>query len=618
MKNEAHRRVVAVVLISTGIVVFAAFHGLGIAVGGYRLGLGSVVVPQPAYLMFLLLYTVFACVGVLALAFGLNAFASNRGEWEGWDERTFLTVTTVAGVAIPAALRLLVLRGAPLTDDEGLYRFSAELLLSGRLSAPSHPLKLFFDHGFLVNDGRMFAQYFMGWPAILAPGVLIGMGGYVNALLSGLTVPGIYLLAREFVARQWAQVAVVLFLASPMLQVAAATQLSHTSELAALTWCGVMAMRAARAESPAWRSGALGLAFSVAFFIRPLTAVGIGAPFLVHWGCRVVRKSGGRARALTAFAVPSVVFALLFLWVNIEQTGSPWRPAYVAFLDYAKANAFRFSGLTAGREYDAPNMRFSAAMFSVLVLSMFRFNFALFGWPTSFLFVPFAVGRRRTGVVWASMFLFAALHLPLKDGGIDSFGPVHFTEMALPVVILSAVGLGRLQGWVRRQAPGLGALPVAALLGLLLASCLLYSPYRLRTLSELGKMTRRPTEAVEALPPGRKLVFIPFPFARACLPGRPVTSRHFVHWWPVNDPDFRNDVLWANHLDVATDRLLATQFPAHEALVARWTDDCGLDLLHLDAAEAAQIPNGLMRIEDDAIIRFDRTHDPTGHNPHDR
>ena len=44
----------------------------------------------------------------------------------------------------------------PLTDDEGVYRFAAQILARGRLYLPTDPDAAFFSHGFVVDDGRTF------------------------------------------------------------------------------------------------------------------------------------------------------------------------------------------------------------------------------------------------------------------------------------------------------------------------------------------------------------------------------------------------------------------------------------------------------------------------------
>src|SRR5262249_35896727 len=140
------------------------------------------------------------------------------------------------GFAIPLAIRLFVIHSAPLTDDEGAYRFGAELLASGRLWVPSPPMKLFFDQNFMINDGRLYPAYFLGWPALLAPRVGFLSPGIVTPLLSAATVPFLFRLLRSVVGASWARAGVILFLSSPFLQTTAATELSNTSWMLLIAW----------------------------------------------------------------------------------------------------------------------------------------------------------------------------------------------------------------------------------------------------------------------------------------------------------------------------------------------------------------------------------------------
>ena len=233
----------ALLFIVLGLSFWAAFQIVGLAHHGYALGLGSTEFPAREFVIFARHYALLGGAGAILIALG----ATRWGSLPPMDQaRWFLPVATALGIAIPAAIRCLVLDGGAVTDDEAVYGFSAQLLASGRLTAPSHPLKLFFDHAFIVNDGRMFSQYFLGWPAIMALGVPFGATGYVNALVSGATVPALYQLLKTTVGVAWARLGVLVFLTSPMIQIAAATEMSHTSTLGALVyamWFANLALR---------------------------------------------------------------------------------------------------------------------------------------------------------------------------------------------------------------------------------------------------------------------------------------------------------------------------------------------------------------------------------------
>jgi hypothetical protein len=606
---------IGIQLILAGLLLWAALPALGLLNDHFPLDLGSITTPQPGYLRFLTYYSILGGAGAILLASGLDAACHGRFVWRGFDERAFLVVAVGLAILIPAALRAFLLQGMPLADDETLYRFSAELLASGRLYARSHPLKLFFDHIFLINDGRVYSQYFLGWPALMAPGVRLGVHGYENALIAGLTIPGLYGLAKEFMSRRWAQIAVVLMLASPMLQMMAATRLSHTATVAALTWAAFFAVRAARSPTNVAVHAGFGLMLSVAFFIRPLSVIGIGTPFLVLWFWGLLRQSNPVLPRLMAFALPVTALAALFLWINWAQTGHALKPAYQAFQSYAAQNDYRFSGLNVDRATEVANLAFKPDTPVIFALGVFRLNFALFGWPLSFLFLLFAVRAKKARVLWAALALFWLVHVPLKDTGIDTFGPVHLTELAIPVILLSGVGLERLHRWFRWRAPEHRLFPLTLLGSLILGASLLYVPHRFRAVAQIARSVKAPLGAVEDAGLTNAVVFASPPFAPSCTPDGGEVPSHFVFWWPMNDPDLRNDLIWANHLSSARDRELMEFFPARAGYVAHWTEDCRMQLIPLDHPSAAEIPNGQMRYYLDRRELYTDAHSPTGELP---
>ena len=54
------------------------------------------------------------------------------------------------------------------------YADFRELLADGRLWTASPPMPRFQDHPFLINDGRVYTHYFLGWPAQMLPDLWLG------------------------------------------------------------------------------------------------------------------------------------------------------------------------------------------------------------------------------------------------------------------------------------------------------------------------------------------------------------------------------------------------------------------------------------------------------------
>ena len=607
-----------------GLFVLVAFHWTAAAFfDGFVLDLGSIALPTPRYLRFVGVWSVFGAVSAALIALGLARLAAYgglgnefRAWWRSWPDWQWIGLGCAAGLLVPLAIRRFVLHGMPLTDDESVYRFAARLLASGRLRAPSPPLKLFFDHAFMTNDGHLYSQYFLGWPALMVPGVWLGNTGVMNPIYSGLTVPPLFLVARRLVGSAWAKAAVVLYLASPMLMVAAATEMSHTSCLMAIAWMTWCFLRSRDADAPWWSHAGVTAFFALAFFVRPWVALALGLPVLAAWVLdRRATRRADLAPSLAAFIVPAVLCGVLFLALNLAVNGSAWITPYGRYLAYMKENGYRFSGSSDLVERSF-RFRFDRSLMQIPLFSgaaLFRLNFDLFGWPSSLLFIAFA-GLRGHGWLWLPLPLFFLLvaYLVPFDVGVDSFGPVHYLELAWPILLLTMLGLRALSQRVALAAlhpsrfrASLQFLPAALLAALILTAAGGFVPVRLDALARQTDSIMMPFDAVAAAGLHQAVVFSPSPFARAC---RGAPTNHFVYWWPVNDPDLSEDVLWVNHISVEANRRLMPYFPQRRGYVMTWGKDCSVRLRPLDDLRPGDVPDAPRSLADPDSI-------PATHGP---
>ena len=578
----------------------AVLLGTFLAVGhtqfnGWALHLGTTNGPTPWHGRFLAFWAVFGGASAILLAIGLwHVLAATRSAerllaaWRQVPDSRWVVYGTIAAFALPAMLRARLLAGMPLTDDENAYRFAAAILAEGRLFFDSPPMKLFFDNLFLVNDGRIFTQYFLGWPALMVPALLAGVPGLANAFYSALTVPALFGVVRRLAGSDGAKAAVGLYLASPMLMVGAATETSHTSCVMALAWCVWFLMRAREPGSPVWAHAGLALLFSTAFFIRPTAALGLGTPVLVAWLAGLRASSGAeRFRALAAFALPAAAMAALFLGVNQAQNGSWQDVGYQSYYQYARSNDFRFSIWQEEREVLVRNFEFGAPWkaLGIVGLGLLRFQFALFGWPSSLVFVAFA-GLGRSRLFWWLAASFLAVHFFVHDVGVDSFAPMHFYELALPALVLTVLGLRRLVSeldahFPRRDGARVGWLAPLAAASLVAVTLVGYVPARFGAIHQMAAAVRTPFEALDEAGIERGVVFAPAPFIDRC---KYYPAVAFLFSRPNNDPALENDVLWVNHLTVERDKeLMAEVFTDREGYVMVWTSDCRV--LYLPLAE---------------------------------
>lgn len=579
--------------------------------GGFVLDLGrSLHEPTPGLGRYLALWSVFGGVAAACLAVGVARLLRHRRLEERWaaawlaaSDRRWIAYGTLIALLVPALLRTWLLHGTRLTDDESAYRLAAQLLAAGRLYGDSPPLKLFFDNRFLINDGKLYTHYFLGWPALLAPGVWLRIPGFMNAVYAALTVPPLYLTLRRLAGAAWARAGVVLYLVSPMLMVAAATETAHTSCVAALAWLTWCALRAAE-PGASWRfHSGTALAFSVAFFIRPTSALGVGLPFLALWAWSLRRRGGTElGRALAAFFLPALCGAAAFLLVNRAQTGSAFEVAYQRAYSYAEENDFRFAlwpHPVAGGSFTELTVGGPGRALAVTAAALFRLQAALFGWPSSLVFAAFAAWRPGR-VLWAAVGSYFLLHLFTDNVGADTFAPMHYFEVAWPLLVLTALGLARLTAAAGRLELATGgserwpwrSLPAAGAVALVAVTLLGYVPVRFAAIHRIAANVRMPQEAVVAADLHRAVVFAPDPFVVYC---RSAPTRGWVFARPNNRPDLDDDVLWVNHLSVADDRRLLQHFPGRRGWVMVWDVHCQVRLLPLDALRPGSIPDAAVR-----------------------
>jgi hypothetical protein len=597
--------------ILAGYLFLLAFHKVGEDFyDGYVLDLGSISWPMPRYVIFAGLWAIFATGAAGFLGLGLARFVSLDGRGTSFTDRSsrgsdlcWIALGSLAGLAIPLVLRAVLLQGAPLTDDESAYRFQAELLASGRLRGISPPLKLFFDRSFMINDGHLYAGYFLGWPTLLVPGVWLGVPGMVNAVYSALTVPPLFLVARRLTSSFWAKVGVLLYLFSPMLMVSAATELSHTSCIMALGWMTWFVFRSRDEDAPWWSHAGAASLFSVAFFNRPLAALGIALPLLIWWllGRRALPRRQAAA-SLAAFLVPALVMGCLFLTANKLQNGSFTTTSYQRYDAYIIENGYRFTyGDAKYVDYYLRRPPITALP-ALGVCPLFRLSFDLFGWPSSFFLTFFAGTRRKAGLLWLSALSFFTMeHVALPfDSGIDSFGPVHYSEVAWPILLLSVLGLRALCAKARAWSSFDNTVPLSVqrvrewfpltlTAALVLVTLAGFVVVRFNSVARIASNVNMPDEAVKSAGLHHATVFSQRPFAPNC---RSKPTNHFVLWRPNNDPDLTNDILWVNHISVDQDRRLMEYFPDRKGYVLQWMLPCNPQLLPLDSLQPGTVPDG--------------------------
>ena len=396
-----------------------------------------------------------------------------------------------------------IFEGIPHIEDEIAYVWQAEAIAGGKLTVPSPVDPKSFLVPFVVDfQGQRFGKYPLGWPVLLAIGVLFGARSLANPLLAGLGVWLTYRLGKKLWGETVGLLAAGLTITSPFFLMNSGSLLSHPFGLVlsiafALAWLDTFGTRVA---TPRWiPTVTAGLTLGVLALTRPLTALAVGLPFAIHGLYLLLRGDRlARRRVLVIGLLALAIAALNFLW-QYAVTGDPWFNPYTLWWPYDKIGFGLGYGRTeAGHSLNLAriNTRFS----------LFVGYSDLFGWGRySWVFLPFgllAVVVRRSwrAILVAAVFPSLVLFYLAYWVGAWLFGPRYYYEALFSLTLFSGAGIAWLAGWPLqpgepwktyhgwRQARPLAVVAILALF--LSANLIFYTPMRLQGMRGLYGMQR--------------------------------------------------------------------------------------------------------------------------------
>lgn len=385
-------------------------------------------------------------------------------------------VIPLIGVALTAAIALLVVRGVPLQDDEATYLMQAELIARGLVADPTHPTSAAFSEPFTVfSRAGMTGMYLFGTPLVLALGLPWGMPWIGQVALVAVTLSAAFCAAARSGERSVAWLGSVMLAISPMLTFTSSGAVSQVPALAGLT-LAILGLAIG-----GWRGGVLlGLSLGFAFAARPQTAAPAGLALLAFYGWRDRRLFAGTMLA----GIPWLLAIALYDHV---VTGSAWqtpRAAYAGELEvYGFGNVLR----------DYSHTPWKAVALAAVVLV--RMNGWALGWPVS-LAGPalwFALGRPHRAIVgpWgaiaAATFLTQAGYAAI---GTSETGAIYH-HAALPFIAFSTAAALREAG----SRPWGQWVQMAAVASVLLGTTTFYVEHALR-LSRLATAIEGPRRSL--------------------------------------------------------------------------------------------------------------------------
>lgn len=480
-------------------------------------------------------------------------------------------------------VRYYILNEMYITDDESAYIFSSELIANGHLKIPSFPMKHFFDRVFMINDSYFFAQYFYGWPAILAIGSMFKVSELVNPMLNAISVYLLYMIISHYFGRFWAFWGGVMYAVSPLTLVNSATFLTHSSSTCFFLLSAWFFIKVTRVSGGDTSLNYMLLAlFSCIFFhIRPFTAVVMLPPIFIltlhyMWISKV------RIGSFVGSISICVIMALLFFLLNDYLHDSPFIDGYSHYVEYATSNKFIFSywNFSGNPIYDFFPSLYSpiniTTLSQMMYFSLLRFSYDGIIFPSIFLLlVSLILGFYR--VWWASVsFIFLLLgYAAWKDLGIDTYGPVHLSE-GVPVAIILIINMAFLlvkfshnnikNFDFEKSVSYVGALFIS----MILVGFVSYSVIRINHVKVAAKNISKPYDAIVKYEISNAVVFSASPFLNqeSIKP-----MRHFRFWRDNPSIDFNDDVLWVNDFGKKENLKFLKNFPGRDGYKMVWLKD---------------------------------------------
>lgn len=465
----------------------------------------------------------------------------------------------VLATALAGGIRLGVLDGAPLTDDEQVLRFQAQTIAGGRLTAEPPPSPEHFEHIFLGQyRGRWFGQYGFGHPAILALGERVGAPGLIAALLTGALVILIFLLGRELFGDRVGLLAAALAAISPLIVSTGATLASQNSATA-LTLAGLwLVLRATATERGAWVFAAA-LALGGAFWCRQQEPALLGLGPLALLGWRIL-KSPRRWALVAAGLAGSALVIVPLLVLQQRLWGTPWWTNYQAYwwgyLQYPGVSPYGFGPAP----WEGVHTAWDGLVATVQNLA--RLDVFLLGLPLTLVVAGWGVAAHRRDA--RALAVFAGVPLTLVAlffyfwPGLAQTGPQLYHAAGAVLLPFVAAGLLALTQRLALDRRAVWAVAAVALVT--------FWPAHLGALHRAARAADEIPRLVASAGIERGVVFTDlYPWAGG-------HERCFVLGRPLPHPDLSDPILYLRTRGAPADREAATLFADRPAYVLKQID----------------------------------------------
>jgi hypothetical protein len=335
---------------------------------------------------------------------------------------------TVVAIVLARFGHLVFLLGFPISDDEYAVEFGGRVLASGHVMAKiALPQEAIPELFLYFRNGLVGSFDWVGGQAVSALGELTGLGRFVWALVAAVPVPALAVLLGRRLGARWGLAAAIIFLCSPMAALLSMTIHSQLASRACFA-VAILAFWMADRDGSARRWILTGALIGMAFLCRPLETAFFFTPFLIWAVVQTFRRDPAYRIALAGLVVGGSLFAILFFWHSYAMTGNPLLPA--RFSDPGNPDV-QMTSLW-GRFGD--NVSYNIFMLAIWFLGPLGL----------ILFAAGVLTDRFTKLLGIAVVADLCLAFFHDNSGLHSVGPIHYSELAVPLTIIATHGLANL------------------------------------------------------------------------------------------------------------------------------------------------------------------------------
>lgn len=343
--------------------------------------------------------------------------------------------------------------------DPFSYVFQAKVLIKGKLFVESPRYPEFYTTPHIINNGRWYSKYTIGWPLLLIPGVVLGIPQLTCAFCTFGALILLCFIYKKHFGQRGSLLAPIITLLCPMVIFTNSTLFSHAGALF-FALLAVYFFLEYLEEKKLTKAVIASAALVVLFQIRPVDGFLFAGSVFLFVMIGVIRKNYTREKllALTAYLTAAgLVSGILLGIVNYIQNGNPF---LFSFLVYNPDDKLGF-----GVFGHTPLFGIWNTLYSIFRIMTWSFPLLL-EFSLAALFID---KNHKLKLPWVMFLVYTVFFFIFYSEGGFSYGQRYFI---IPVVLLtlSAMrGIIRVDELIRNRfspaslTPALGALIVMVL-----------------------------------------------------------------------------------------------------------------------------------------------------------